>query len=125
MLKDGNTLSTCHRLQVEAAAVVVGYVLPVASRMQMQARVGMDGGDRGGRAQFGTRKVRVRVLGEEVRKRSEQVGKGGSQRQCSKLMMMMRRRKEGYSCSLDGYCYRESHSSSWSWDVLFRYRMYI
>lgn len=104
MLKDGNTLLTCHRLQVEAAAEVVGDVLPVASRMQTLARVGMNGGNRGGRAQFGTRKVRVRVLREEVRKRSEQEGKRGSRRQCSKLMMRMRRRKEGYSCSLDRYC---------------------
>lgn len=99
MLKDGNTLSTSHPLQV-AVAAAAGGVLPVVSHMRMRARVGMNGGDRGGGVQSGMRKVRARVLGEEVWRRSERVGKSGSRGQSSKSMMRMRRRKEGYSCSL-------------------------
>lgn len=97
-LKGESTLSTSRPRQVAAAA---GGILPVVSHMRTQARVGTNGGDRGGRVRSGTRKVRVRVLAEEVWRRSERVGKDGSRRQCSKSMMRMRRRKEGYSCSLD------------------------
>lgn len=98
--KGESTLSTSRPRQVAAAAAAEG-ILPVVSHMRTQARVGTNGGDRGGLVRSGTRKVRVRVLAGEVWRRSERVGKDGSRCQCSKSTMRMRKRKEGYSCSLD------------------------